>query len=73
MVMAANVRAVLAYVARKEVPLGIVYATDAKVGGVKVVGVFPENSHDPIIYPVAAGECQAGDDAISGIFTLSCS
>jgi molybdate transport system substrate-binding protein len=22
--------------------------------GVKVVGVFPDNSHDPIIYPVAA-------------------
>ena len=24
------------------------------VAGVKVVGVFPESSHDPIIYPVAA-------------------
>src|SRR5262249_369437 len=54
MMMAPNVRAALASVARNEVPLGIVYATDAKVGGVKVVGVFPENSHDPIIYPVAA-------------------
>ena len=54
MAMAPNVRAALAYVARKEAPLGIVYATDANVGGVKVVGVFPENSHNPIIYPVAA-------------------
>jgi len=54
MAMAPNVRAALASVARKEAPLGIVYATDAKVGGVKVVGVFPEDSHDPIIYPVAA-------------------
>ena len=54
MMMAPNVRAALAAVARKEAPLGIVYATDAKVGGVKVVGVFPEDSHDPIIYPVAA-------------------
>ncbi len=55
MAMAANVRAALILVARGEAPLGIVYATDAKVEpGVKVVGVFPEKSHDPIIYPVAA-------------------
>jgi molybdate transport system substrate-binding protein len=55
MAMTANVRAALVLVARGEAPLGIVYSTDAKVEpGVKVVGVFPENSHDPIIYPVAA-------------------
>jgi molybdate transport system substrate-binding protein len=55
MAMAANVRAALVLVARGEAPLGIVYSTDAKVEpGVKVVGVFPEDSHDPIIYPVAA-------------------
>ena len=55
MAMTANVRAGLILVARGEAPLGIVYATDAKVeSGVKVIGVFPESSHDPIIYPVAA-------------------
>jgi molybdate transport system substrate-binding protein len=55
MAMTANVRAALILVARGEAPLGIVYSTDAKVEpGVKVVGVFPEESHDPIIYPVAA-------------------
>src|SRR5215469_3047805 len=55
MAMTVNVRAALAYVARGEAPLGIVYATDAKVEpGVKVIGVFPDNSHDPIIYPMAA-------------------
>jgi len=55
MAMTANVRAALVLVARGEAPLGIVYATDAKVEpGVKVVGTFPDNSHDPIIYPVAA-------------------
>ena len=55
MAMTVNVRAALAYVARGEAPLSIVYATDAKIEpGVKVVGVFPKNSHDPIIYPVAA-------------------
>ena len=55
MAMTVNVRAALAYVARREEPLSIVYATDAKIEpGVKVVGVFPNNSHDAIIYPVAA-------------------
>src|SRR5271154_1571640 len=55
MAMTANVRAALTLVARGEAPLGIVYATDVKVEpGVKVVSVFPESSHPPIIYPVAA-------------------
>jgi molybdate transport system substrate-binding protein len=55
MAMTVNVRAALAYVARGEAPLGIVYATDAKIEpGVKVIGIFPDNSHDPIIYPMAA-------------------
>jgi molybdate transport system substrate-binding protein len=49
-----NVRAALALVSRDEAPLGIVYATDAKADpGVKVVGVFPKNSHPPILYPAA--------------------
>jgi molybdate transport system substrate-binding protein len=52
---AENVRATLAYVARSETPLGIVYATDAKVEPkVKIVGVFPDDSYPPVIYPVAA-------------------
>jgi molybdate transport system substrate-binding protein len=52
-VEAENVRVALEYVARGEAPFGIVYATDAKVASVKVAGVFPENSHAPIVYPVA--------------------
>src|SRR6266436_6809789 len=49
-----NVRAALAYVARGEAPLGIVYQTDAQAEKrVRVVGVFPEDSHPPIRYPVA--------------------
>jgi molybdate transport system substrate-binding protein len=53
--MAENVRATLAFVARGETPVGIVYETDAKVEPkVKVVGVFPDGSHPPVVYPIAA-------------------
>jgi molybdate transport system substrate-binding protein len=52
--MAESVRAALTLVARGEAPLGIVYETDAKVEPrVKIVGVFPEDSHPPIVYPAA--------------------
>ena len=54
---ASNVRAALALVARGEAPLGIVYNTDAAVEpGVKIVGVFPPDSHPPIVYPMALTE-----------------
>jgi molybdate transport system substrate-binding protein len=50
-----NVRAALLLVSRGEAALGIVYETDAKVEpGVKIIGAFPEGSHPPITYPVAA-------------------
>jgi len=53
--MVGNVRAALVLVARGEAPLGIVYATDAKVEpAVKVIGIFPEDTHEPIVYPAAA-------------------
>ncbi len=53
-VRAENVRAALALVERGAAPLGIVYATDARASrGVKVIGVFPANSHPAITYPVA--------------------
>lgn len=49
-----DVRAALALVERGETPLGQVYATDAAISDkVKVVGVFPLESHPPIVYPVA--------------------
>lgn len=49
-----DVRAALALVERGEVPLGIVYATDAAASDrVRVVGTFPSGSHRPITYPVA--------------------
>jgi molybdate transport system substrate-binding protein len=50
-----NVRAALLLVARGEAPLGVVYQTDANAEpNVRVAGVFPANSHPPIVYPAAA-------------------
>ncbi|MDR3570114.1 MAG: molybdate ABC transporter substrate-binding protein [Syntrophobacteraceae bacterium] len=51
---ASNVREALLLVERGETPFGVVYATDAAISKkVKVVGVFPENTHPPIVYPAA--------------------
>ncbi len=48
-----DVRAALNFVARGECQLGIVYATDAAISkDVTVVGVFPINTHTPIVYPL---------------------
>jgi molybdate transport system substrate-binding protein len=53
-VPAEDVRSALAFVARGETPLGIVYETDALVEKrVRIVDTFPEDSHAPITYPVA--------------------
>ena len=60
---AENVRAALLFVSRGETPLGIVYQTDAAADhGVKIVGTFPDNSHPPIVYPVAV-TANAGNPA----------
>lgn len=51
---AENVRAALLLVSRGEAPAGIVYQTDAAADpNVKIIGTFPEDSHPPIIYPIA--------------------
>lgn len=58
---AENVRAALALVQRGEAPLGIVYATDARgFADVAILGRFPEDSHDPIVYPmgIVAGKAR---------------
>jgi len=52
---AENVRATLAFVARGETPIGIVYETDAKIEPkVKTIGIFPDDAYPPVTYPVAA-------------------
>jgi len=61
---AENVRAALAYVARSEAPLGIVYSSDALVEkNVRVVDTFPANTHEPIVYPVALTTSAKGEAA----------
>ncbi len=65
-----DVRTTLAYVARGEAPLGIVYATDARIEPrVRVVGTFPAGSHPPIVYPVAV-TADAKPDAASFLVYL---
>ncbi len=52
--LTSDVRSALNFVARGEAGLGIVYATDAAAEPkVKIVAVFPEDSHPPILYPFA--------------------
>jgi molybdate transport system substrate-binding protein len=51
---AENVRAALAFVARGEAPLGIVYRTDALAEpGVRIVDTFGADLHPAIVYPAA--------------------
>ena len=49
-----DVRGALALVERGETPAGIVYQTDAEASDrVRTLGLFPLDSHAPIVYPVA--------------------
>jgi len=54
LVLGKDVREVLTYVASGNADAGIVYATDAKITNqVEVAATAPEDSHAPIVYPVA--------------------
>ncbi|MDF1857077.1 MAG: molybdate ABC transporter substrate-binding protein [Pseudooceanicola sp.] len=60
-----NVRAALALVALGAADFGIVYATDAAAEPrVHVLATFPEASHPPIRYPLAALRDSAGTRAL---------
>jgi molybdate transport system substrate-binding protein len=66
-VLAENVRQVLAFVETGNADAGLVYATDAAASGkVRIVATAPEASHDPIVYPAAVirtGSNQAAAEA----------
>lgn len=55
LILAEDVRQVLDYVVRGETDAGIVYATDARIAGAKVqlAATADENTHAPILYPIA--------------------
>jgi len=59
-----SVRAALLLVSRGQASLGIVYQTDAAADpAVKLVGTFPDDTHPPIIYPVALTKQSTNADA----------
>ncbi len=59
-----SVRSALAFVDRGEASLGIVYQTDALIDkDVRVVDVFPDSTHSPIIYPIALASGAKADAA----------
>lgn len=54
LVLAKDVRQVLAYVETGNVEAGIVYQTDAQISEkIQIAAVAPDESHSPIIYPAA--------------------
>jgi molybdate transport system substrate-binding protein len=66
LVRAENVRAALLLVERGVVPLGIVYATDARASRkVQIAAVFAASSHPPIRYPIARLTASISPDAES--------
>ena len=69
---AMDVRGALAFVARGEAPLGIVYASDARAEPkVRVVAVFPESSHPPVRYAAARVASSTNPDAARFLEWLS--
>lgn len=63
---AENVRVALLLVARGEAPFGVVYQTDAAVEpGVRIAGIFPDNTHPSIVYPIALTAQSRNRDAAS--------
>ncbi|HEY3718970.1 MAG TPA: molybdate ABC transporter substrate-binding protein [Roseiarcus sp.] len=63
--MTDNVRAALAFVARGEARLGVVYATDAAAEpGVKIVATIPDDTHPPITYPFSITATSHNETAV---------
>ncbi|WP_421860673.1 molybdate ABC transporter substrate-binding protein [Parvibaculum sp.] len=63
-VAAEDVRAALVWVARGEARAGIVYRTDARISpDVEIAAAVPEETHDPVRYPVALVAGRANETA----------
>ena len=65
LIFAEDVRQVLDYVVRDEVDAGVVYSSDALSAEdkIKVVARAPDDSHDPILYPIAVIKDSKQQDA----------
>jgi molybdate transport system substrate-binding protein len=65
LILAEDVRQALDYVARGEVDAGVVYASDVRATGdrARIVATAPEDSHDPILYPIAVVRASASQEA----------
>jgi molybdate transport system substrate-binding protein len=64
-VLGKDVRQVLTYVETGNADAGLVYATDAQTSQqVRVVAAAPEESHDPIVYPLAQIKGSHNADAV---------
>ena len=60
----ADVRAALLRVSRGQAPVGIVYQTDAVADqNVTIIGTIPDNTHPPIVYPIALTSKASNPDA----------
>ena len=72
LIYAEDVRQVLDYVVRGEVDAGVVYSSDVLSAGTKVkeVGRAPEDSHDPIFYPIAIVKDSKRKDAAQKFIDL---
>jgi molybdate transport system substrate-binding protein len=68
-----NVRQALDYVARGEVDAGVVYSTDAMTQKkeVRVAATAPEQSHKPVVYPVAVVKGAKSEARAFVVFILS--
>jgi molybdate transport system substrate-binding protein len=75
LVLAENVRQVLDYVVRAEVEAGMVYSSDVSVarGKVTVAIPVPEDTHDPILYPIAAVRTTENRSDAQGFIDLALS
>ena len=72
LIFAEDVRQVLDYVVRDEVDAGVVYLSDALSAGdkVKVIARASEDSHDPILYPIAVVKDSKQQDAATKFIEL---
>jgi molybdate transport system substrate-binding protein len=62
--IAEDVRVAVTMVGRGDAPLAVVFATDAADEPlVRVIGAFPDESHPPIVYPIAVVAASQHPDA----------